>query len=116
MSKCIQRNEKFLKELVTSSDRRRQSLLEGATKDEIHCLTEIAFNIVKGNFPLDNESLRKLTKHKQAVRKLSKTRGSHKKKKQFLKQKGGFLPLLLAPVLSILGTVAGGCINSLLGL
>jgi hypothetical protein len=116
MSKCVHRNENFLKELLTASDRKRESLLENATKDEIQCLTEIAFNIVNGNFPLDSKTLEKLTKHKQEVRKLSKRPGSHHKKKKFLKQKGGFLPLLLTPVLSVLGTIAGSLINSQLGL
>src|SRR5580704_11726092 len=98
MSKCIHRNQKFLKTLLKAKGARREAILEKATKDEIRCLTEIAYNVVKGHFILQPHTLRSLEKHKEEVRKLSKRRSSHKKKKFFLKQKGGFLPLIISPV------------------
>src|SRR5580698_7908318 len=93
MSKCIHRNQKFLKTLLKAKGARREAILEKATKDEIRCLTEIAYNVVKGHFILQPQTLRSLEKHKDEVRKLSKRPSSHKKM-FFLKQKGGFLPLI----------------------
>jgi hypothetical protein len=95
---------------------KRKTTIEEATPDEVRALTEIAANIVKGNFQLDPKTIHKLRKHKHSVRNLSKKSLSHKKKKVFLVQQGGFLPILLAPVLTALGAIAGKAISSAIGL
>ena len=90
--------------------------MEEATPDQIRALSEIASNIVKGNFKVDSKTFKKLQKHKEHIRKLSKKTCSHIKKKAILTQKGGFLPLLVTPILSALGGIAGRVIGSQLGL
>ena len=116
MSKCLQRNQFFLKTLQKCNDQTRKKLIESATPDQIRALTEIAMNIVCGNFPIAEHKFKKLSLHKDSIRKLSKRTLSHKKKKHLLLQKGGFLPFLISPVLSALGAIAGRAIGSQLGL
>lgn len=116
MSKCLHRNRSFLEAISKCSDDDRKNVIEKATHDQINSLTEIAQNILSGNFPLHDKRLKKLKKHKHSIRKLSKKTLSHTVKKKFLKQKGGFLPFLVAPVLSALGAIAGRVIGSQLGL
>lgn len=116
MSKCIDRNKDFLGRIKYSSEEERQKLIESATPDQIRVLTEIAMNILSGNFQLKNHHLKKLRDNKRVIRKLANTRVPHKIKKVLLNQSGGFLPFLVTPVLSALGAVAGRVISSQLGL
>jgi hypothetical protein len=95
---------------------KRSNTIEQANPDEIRALTEIALNIINGNFELTPETVEKLKKHKEHIRNLAKRTLSHKKKKLFLVQKGGFLPFLITPVLSALGALAGRAIGNQLGL
>ena len=116
MSKCITRNSDFLKKIVKARGQKRESIIDSASKDEIRALSEIAFNISKGNFKIPEPLLKKLVKHRHSIRKLSKKTLSHTVKRTLLKQKGGFLPLLVSPVLSALGIIVGRAISSQIGL
>jgi len=116
MSKCLDRNKEFLKQILTSSENERQILIEKATPDQIRVLTEISMNILSGNLELKTKHLKHLRIHKRLIRKLANSRVPHKVKKVLLKQSGGFLPLLVTPVLSVLGSLAGRIISSQLGL
>lgn len=98
------------------SGAKRKKLIEDATPDQIRVLSEIASNIVKGNFSVPDKTVKKLHKHKLHIRELSKSKNSCKKKKKLLVQQGGFLPFLVTPVLSALGALAGRVIGSQLGL
>ena len=115
MSKCLHRNHNFLKDRSKSKDKTLDALLKDASQDQIRALTEIAKNILSGNFKLKPNHFKKLEKHKKLIRKLSK-KTPHKLKKKFLRQKGGFLPFLVTPVLSALGALAGRAIGSHFGL
>src|SRR5579863_4283421 len=115
MSKCLKRNKNFLKNLLKSNEDERQQLIDHATEDEIRCLSEIAKNIISGKFKIPEEVHKGLLPHRHSIRKLSKKTVSHKLKKVVLKQKGGFLPFLISPVLSALGVVVGRIIASHLG-
>ena len=52
MYKRLLAQEPFLRLLSRSSPKRRKSLLEQATKDELTSLFEICLNIIKGNITL----------------------------------------------------------------
>jgi hypothetical protein len=95
---------------------KRKAVIEDATTDQMRALTEIAHNIVNKNFIISPETLEELNKHKTSIRRLSKKTKSHKDKKKFLVQEGGFLPFLITPVLSALGAVAGRALGSQLGI
>ena len=71
-------------------------VLKGADKGLLNCLSECAHNILQGNVPLG-------VSQKKELKLLRKKSTKEKDKKKAL-QKGGFLPALLAPILtSVLG-------------
>lgn len=96
------RNVKFLKKIAKCSKSKRDKLLLSATHDQLHCLSEIAYNTLKGNLDFKNHSVKKLKRFKNEIRKLAKKSTALKKKKELLTQRGGFIPLLLSPIISAL--------------
>lgn len=116
MSKLLKNNVDFLQNLATASTAERKRLIENASGEEINALTEIAMNITKGHFPVTQKHFHKLKKHKHIIRKLASKAIPHKAKKVILNQKGGFLPILVAPILAALGSIAGRLISYHLGL
>ena len=94
-----------LKKLKTCNVKQRKKLLKQGGKALQLCLQECAMNILNGNIPLTPFQLKKLRRHKEKVRKIAKSRISHKQKLD-IEQKGGFLPALLAPVVgAVLGSI-----------
>jgi hypothetical protein len=94
----------------------RKKLIRKASRDNIDALSEVALNTLLGNVPLKDEQKKKLKRHRTKIRQLAHRRTSTKKKKILLVQQGGFLPLLLAPLLSALGGLAGKAIGSAVGI
>ena len=114
MSEKIFRNIEILRELSSCSSYRRKKILQDLPADTLRALTEIAVNVLQGNLPLSSGQKTSLKRHKEKIQLLARVKGSFKKKKDFLVQKGGFLPHLLKPALQVLTTVAGTVIaNSL---
>jgi len=115
MTARIVRNKVFLQEVSKSKAVLRKKLIKKASKDNIDALSEVAMNTLIGNVPLSNLRKEKLRRHKLNIRKLAK-KISIKAKKKFLVQKGGFLPLLIPPALSIIGGLAANALSHLVGL
>lgn len=108
-SKCTLRNKEFIKSLSNLSKGKKDStqlskLISSASSDQINSITEIALNTLKGNIPYPNKTRDKLKLFKKVIRSLAKPKLSIKKKKQLLLQRGGFLPFLIAPVLTAIAT------------
>lgn len=101
----------------------RGVLLRAADKNLVRCICECILNILKGNIVLPGKDKKKLSKHKKVLRKLvdkintnrtavpsqagsttgkrkSTLDGWKKKKRILLQSGGGFLPLLIAPLIS----------------
>ena len=79
----------------------RKKMLKDAPKELINCISECCQNILKGNVPLSKAQLQKLKSKRELLRHLADKSISVQKKKQYLNQKGGILPLLkLAPILA----------------
>src|SRR6266436_542356 len=116
MSKLLKSNIPFLQSLATATTTERKKLIENASDEEMHVLTEIAMNITEGHFPVTDKHFHRLKKHKHIIRKLASVSVPHKAKKVILNQKGGFLPILVAPVLAAIGSIAGRLISYHLGL
>jgi len=116
MSKLLKNNIPFLQNLATATAADRKHLIENASVEEIKVLTEIAMNITKGHFPVTHKHFHRLKRHKHIIRKLASASIPHKAKKVILNQKGGFLPVLVAPILAALGSIAGRLISYHLGL
>jgi hypothetical protein len=81
----------------------RRKFLKNAPHSLINCICEICFNILKGNVPLNTLQKKKLKKHTKLMRylTLSKNRKLIGHKRSLILQEGGFLPLILTPLLTI---------------
>lgn len=100
----------MLQVLKNSSPCLRQAILKKANPALIDTISEISKNILNGNVPLKPKTKSSLRKYKEILRKLSSqhpNKLSCKKRRQLLcrkNQTGGFLPLLLEPVIAGLVT------------
>lgn len=110
----LRRNFNKLKLLKKAKKSQRRKLLEAADNDLILCLCDCANNILKGNVNLNPKQKKQLARHKGAIRSLvsrGKSKKTINKKRKLLIQQGGFLPMLLGPILS----VASGLLSNFLG-
>ena len=102
MTKRLQTNQPFLHLLAHSSAKRRKSLLNQATKEELASLFEICFNILRGNLPLSSFMYKKLERQQRTLRTLADKKISLKRKKELVNQKGGFLGTIASLALPLL--------------
>jgi hypothetical protein len=79
--------------------------LKNAKTDLIKCICDCAYNIVKKNITLKKKDQDKLLEYMPTLQYLSKKKiPTSTKKKVILNQSGGFLPLLVGPILTILAS------------
>lgn len=94
-----------LKKLAkTKKKNQRKIILSSCPCKVFHVLSEIAKNILKGVIKVPKKKLKALKLYKNDLRKIAKHKNSVKIKKVLI-QKGGFLPLLLKPALTLLASV-----------
>lgn len=99
----------ILRALQYLNKEQREAVLRKADSRVIRCICECALNILRGNVPLKAEERKKLRRHAPLLRRLAAKKGCWKSKKRFVVQNGGFLPLLLAPILgTVLSNLIGG--------
>ena len=107
---CVQsvmRELSTLKKLSRLRDsRQRNAFLKSCKKHTIYAICEICRNVSRGNLPISNIRKKQLHKYKTHIRNLSKKSLTLKKRKEILNQKGGFLPSLLIPAVTILAQIA----------
>jgi hypothetical protein len=90
-----------------------KSILKGADKDLLQCLSECAYNVLQGNVPLTPAQKAKLTKYKQKLRQVGNRKVGLKQKHKII-QTGGFLPALLAPLLtSVIAPLASQAVKGI---
>ena len=113
MSSRLKRQAPLLHALAKAHPHVCKTILKGADKDLLLCLSECAFNILKGNVRLTPAQKATLTKYKQKVRNVANKKTSLKQKQSIL-QTGGFIPALLAPLLSsVIAPLAGKAIKGI---
>ncbi|GFX47852.1 uncharacterized protein TNCV_5002731 [Trichonephila clavipes] len=98
--------------LAAASPAQRKAILKSATDDRIKTLCEICDNLLSGNIP--TKKIKKLCSYKRVIRLLAnRSVPISRKRKLFTtnRQVGGFLPLILPGVLSLLGGIAGKVIG-----
>ena len=107
--RCIgERNICLLKTLCYLKKNQRSSFLRKADDKLVKCIQECIFNTLKGNVALGSNERKRLAKHKTVLRRVAAKQGNWKAKRKLLVQRGGFLPYLIAPILSaILSRVIG---------
>ncbi len=102
-SKRIQRNQKFLEYYLEADNLRRKTLLNGASRDQINCLSEAALNVVNRNVPISPTTKHVLCNHKKVLCKIVNKKLSIGQRKKVLIQKGGaILPLILSTLLPMI--------------
>ena len=87
-----------------------KAVLKGASPDLIKALSECSLNILKGNVHLTPAQKKQLSRYKQSLRALARRGTSVKRRKQIL-QKGGFIPLVLKPILNLAGGILGSLVK-----
>jgi hypothetical protein len=108
----LRNNEAFLRLLVGTTPVQRKYLIGTATKDQIECILECAYNVLKRNVPLSPQQEALIRKYRTPAYKLIDKRIPITEKKRLLvQQRGGFLPALLAP---IVGAILGAGVDRLI--
>lgn len=108
----LNRNIEYLHTLSKARKPLRTAIINKAPKDLIICICDCAHNFLNGNIPFTEKEIKHLSKYKDIVRYLDQNRKKHiKEKRQVIIQNGGFLPLLLTPILSIVGSLLADAIR-----
>lgn len=84
------------------NSRERNKLIESVKNCVINAISEISLNCLKGNIPLSECNYNKLKRYKKVLRTLAKHTFPIYKKRILIKQKGGFLNILIPAALSLL--------------
>lgn len=79
----------------------RNNYIEKGSRELIYCLCDICHNILNGNIPISKTQSIKLRKYKRHLRFLSTKNKNNISQKRKVIQEGGFLPILLEPILAI---------------
>jgi hypothetical protein len=114
MSAFKNSNIKFLKELAKARGRKRIKLIENAGNSHLNAISEVALNLKNGNLPVHPKLRRKLGRYRDTIYKLGSKRVRHAGKRKLLLQKDGAIPLIVAPFLSAIGTVAGRILSDVI--
>lgn len=97
--------------LQTPNCKMRSAILKNCDDKLIHSICEMIQNVMIGNVPLDKKKLTHLKKYKKEMR-LIKSYNDKKKpiglKRKLLVQRGGFIPNIIAAILS---SAVGALIN-----
>jgi hypothetical protein len=108
----LKRNISYLHVLNTSKKSLRDAIIKNAPKDLIVCICDCSHNFLNGNIPFTAQEIKKLLRYQNLVRYLAKKkRGELKEKRQLIVQNGGFLPLLLTPILSVAASLLAEAIR-----
>ena len=89
---------------VKSAKERRQ-ILTNSPDDIYDVISDIAKQTLTGVIPVKKSHRSRLKRYKKELRGLIE-KASKIKKKRIIEQRGGFLPLLIKPALTVLGTLA----------
>ena len=104
-----QKHAAILQALCHLSSEQRIAILKKADPKLVKCICECALNILRGNVTLKQPYKQRLKRYAHILRRLANKNDSWKNKKRLIVQRGGFLPLLLAPILgTVLSRLIGG--------
>lgn len=103
------RNACLLETLCHLNKNQRIAFLRNADDKFIRSICECVFNTLRGNVPLERSEIKRLEKYKTTLRRISGKRGNWREKRKLLVQRGGFLPYIIGPILSVLlSRIIGG--------
>jgi hypothetical protein len=67
---------------------------------------------MQGNVKIGGKRKKKLGEHKAVLRRILDRKTNITRKRKLLVQSGGFLPLLLAPIIGFVGSLIGDAVSS----
>ena len=105
MGEALKRKDYLSLLSKTKQKKKRDLLIDYASKQDIVAIQEIVYNLMYGSIPLTSSQKRTLSKYQQTLREIIRKSTSVKHKKQVLKQEGGFLPTLIPIALSVLSSL-----------
>ena len=74
---------------------KRKFVIDNCSSYDLNAITESCKNLLANNIKLSKKQFQSLKKHKSDIRKIARKDLKPESKKQILKQRGGFLSLLL---------------------
>lgn len=102
--------KKFLPELeklAKATSKERLHILKTSSPKLIQVIGDIIFNVLKGHLRLVDHHYKKLRPYKRTLLLLAnRSKSANVKREALLKKKGGFLPVILPPIIAGLATVA----------
>lgn len=109
ISNSLNKSLPLLKIVSKLSQKNRNNILKelGGEKTVYNAFHEIAHNTLKGNYKLSKPQLKKLKPHNNVLKKLciKSNRNCCKKRKKLIVQSGGFLPILIPAIATILSSI-----------
>jgi hypothetical protein len=105
--KRITKHHDCLKFLAKTNPKLRRSVVNAADKDLIYCICECIQNVLAANVPVPFNTIKQLKPYKGTMESIVNKRTNIQHKKRLISQKGGFLPILLAPLLGVIGSLIG---------
>lgn len=88
--RLLRKHKRFLKAILDEANRhKRQDMLTHANAEQINALSEMTLNLLKKKIPVTPETVKKLVRHKNRLRELSKRSNSVKRRReQLIRQQG----------------------------
>lgn len=103
MSKILKNNIDSLKVLARANKKQRKAIVDTANSELILCICECVFNILNGHVKITAGNKKKLARYKSVLRRLATRDCPVNDRRKLIIQKGGFLPILLSPILNVAG-------------
>ena len=111
VSPRVRKYARVLRALERADAGTRHAAVHAAKRDLVLALVDVAKMIINRRIPLSAEQLRRIQRHSTDIRALVDARQTVDGRKRVL-QKGGFLPVLLAPLLkTLLPSLLGGLLS-----
>lgn len=97
----VKRYSSKLNSLKSAKKKEREEIIRCASDTFIKVLCECCLNVLNGVVELTPNEKRTLTKYREIIRTLGKSKLAIKSRKKILFQKGGFIPTLVTSVLKL---------------
>lgn len=104
MSRRLAKNIDVLRVLNKCKPCQIKAFLSKSDPNLFKCIYDICHNYLVGNIPISLKEKKRLGSHKNLIRYLGTKRVTLRKKKSKIIQKGGFLSVLLTPILTAIAT------------
>lgn len=112
----IKRHAPHLQVLATAKRGMRNAIIASADKNLIDAVCECCKNSLHGNIRHSERDKRRLKHYKRWIKTVMNKKVGIKSKKKILQQRGGFLPMVLGPLVSGIGSkLIGSLLGGILG-